>query len=86
MPKNILYEKGPYVVLIKKFDMEYQGSTYTEGYEVVNKETGVTEYRCPCLADCVSMACSAANALDMYKQGAEELVNVDIMSEGETMQ
>lgn len=56
----VLHENERYVVLYDDRGFEdsvrYQGSEYRYGYEVVNRETGVTEMRTPVLPDAIMVA------------------------------
>lgn len=59
-----VFQKDNYVVAISdEIELTYQGNTYLGGYEVINIETGITEYMTTALPEAIFSAVNLAHAM-----------------------
>lgn len=59
-----VFQKDNYVVAISdEVELTYQGNTYLGGYEVINIETGITEYMTTALPEAIFSAVNLAHAM-----------------------
>ena len=59
-----VFQKDNYIVAISdEIELVYQGNTYLGGYEVINIETGITEYMTTALPEAIFSAVNLAHAM-----------------------
>ena len=80
---EVLYEQEPYVVYQAEIEVEYAGGNYEYGYMVLNTDTGIVEFMSPCLPDCMSVASNSSAGLNFFTQGAQQAIDVEILTDEE---
>lgn len=78
-----VFQKDNYVVAISDdVEIQYQGNTYLGGYEVVNIETGITEYMTTALPEAIFSAVNLAHAMKSkpweWREDGKEEIKVEV--------